>query len=538
MGPRIKIMLSPNLMLIAAGLGMTLVSSAARAQSPIVHTQQGYVQGIAPDANGIVSFKGIAYATPPVGALRWKPPQAAPAFSGVKSATQFGNVCISSDPASPDPSDSTYPQSEDCLTLNVWTPAPNIAAGLPVMVWIHGGGFQFSSSANPTYDGSLLATQNVVVVSMNYRLGVFGFLATPQLDGESGSSGAWGLQDQIAALKWVRSNIKQFGGDPSRVTIFGESAGAHSVGILLASPAARGTFNGAIIESGAYWDTDHGSIDSHPEALAKGAALAAKFPGQDLRTIPATVLNAATPYNNLSDPSVTNFAPSIDGQVLKSAPGSVFVQGKEINVPVLGGWNAAEYSAFPAQALLATPASAFYAAAATYFGQEALPTFMSLYPAENVATAEPSSLLLDGDMMIAEQTWSALSLHAQNHPAYAYHFTYTSPFSPIAGHTDEVPFVFGTMTSATDPSAPVSPADLQISRTMMSYWTNFARSGNPNGPGLPAWPAFQGGGSEVMILSNDPAAAPNPDFLRFQFIDGYRHKGVLPLAWRPLGNGY
>ncbi len=485
-----------------------------------------------------MSFKGVAYAAPPVGALRWRPPQPAPSIVGVQSATQFGNVCISATPVSPDTSDETYQQSEDCLTLNVWTPEISSSAAKPVMVWIHGGGFEFGSSADPTYDGSLLATHDVVVVSMNYRLGVFGFLASPQLDAESGSSGAWGFEDQIAALQWVHRNIRQFGGDPSRITIFGESAGSHSVGILLASPKARGLFKGAILESGAFWDTDHGSIDSHAEALAKGTTLAAMFPGQDLRTVPAAAINAATPYNDLSDPAITNFAPSIDGQVLTAAPGSLFVRGKEADVPVLGGWNASEFSAFPAQALLAAPAQVFYEGAARYFGQNAIPTLMTLYPEQDATNAEASSLLLDGDLMIAQQTWSGLSLHARKHPVYAYHFTYTSPLSPIAGHTDEVPFVFGTMTSSTVPGISVSPDDLRISQTMMSYWTNFAHNGNPNGPGLPNWPLYQGSEPAVMLLDADPAATLNPDLQRFQFIESYRKAGTLPHAWRTIGNGY
>ncbi len=509
------------------------------AQSPIVNTQYGFVQGASADTNGVTAFEGIRYAAPPVGDLRWKAPQPAPAIAGVETATAFGNVCISADPVSPDTSDETQPQSEDCLTLNVWSPSVSATAAKPVMVWIHGGGFQFGSSADPTYNGALLATKDVVVVSMNYRLGVFGFFATDSLDAEAGTSGAYGFLDQIAALKWVKANIRQFGGDPDRVTIFGESAGAHSVGILLASPLAKGLFSSAIIESGAFWDTDQGSIFSHAEALALGAQLGAKFPGQDLRSVPAEILNLATPYNNVTNAQINNFSPSIDGQVLTEAPGAVFQRAEELSVPLLGGWNEAEYVPFIPLAFLATPSSLFYAQAANLFGQRCMATFMDLYPEAGPATAEPSALQLDGDLVIAQQTWAALELHARRNKVFAYKFTYTSPTSPIAGHTDEVPFVFGTMHDASAPSVPgLTAGDLAISNTMMSYWANFAHTGDPNGPGLPEWPVYKNAASNIMLLSPSTGAAANPDVARFQFIESYRSRGVLPAPWRKLGVGY
>ncbi len=198
-----------------------MATGAAWAQPAPVSTTTGWVQGIAPNAQGVTAFKGIPYAAPPTGPLRWRPPQPMPPWAGIRTAASFGSACLAA-PAPGSAPVASSSQSEDCLTVNVWTPAPDGGAAKPVMVWLHGGGFQFGSSASSTYDGSNLAARGVVVVSLNYRLGVFGFLAHPAFDQEAGGSGAYGLQDQLAALRWVRQNIASFGGDPSRVTLFGE----------------------------------------------------------------------------------------------------------------------------------------------------------------------------------------------------------------------------------------------------------------------------------------------------------------------------
>lgn len=227
-------------------LGVVAPQAVMASTGVMVLTAAGFVQGAPPDAHGVTSFKGIPYAAPPVGALRWHPPQAPLAFNGMLQATAYGAACLAAPPAN------SPAQSEDCLTLNVWTPAPFTGAAKPVMVFLHGGGFEFGSGASPTYDGSVLATKDVVVVTINYRLGVFGFLAHPSLDAEAGGSGAYGLQDQQAVLRWVQQNIANFGGDPSNVTLFGESAGAHAVGILMASPLSPGLFSKAILQSGSY----------------------------------------------------------------------------------------------------------------------------------------------------------------------------------------------------------------------------------------------------------------------------------------------
>ena len=518
---------------VAVGAGV-LCAGVAQAQSVPVTIATGVVQGNSADANGVTAFKGIPYAAPPVGPLRWRPPAAPASLGGTRGAFNFGPSCISA--LAPNPST----QSEDCLTVNVWTPDLNPATPKAVMVWIYGGGFQFGSSADPRYDGSNLAAHDVVVVSLNYRVGVLGFLADSQLDAEQGMSGDYGLMDQVAALQWVKQNIAAFGGDPGRVTIFGESAGAHAVGMLLASPKTRGLIDGAILESGAFWDLGvTGSIATHAEADALGNAFAAKFAGQDLRAVDAFTVNAADPYPGTT--AAFPISPNLDGNFLTVSPGEAFARGLVPNVPLMAGWNAAEYFVFQAFALPHSTAAAFDAAAAQLIGSRCLPQFNALYPANTDAQATPSAFQFDGDSTISEQTWEALKdtrrPGAAN--AYAYNFTYTSPYSPIASHTAELPFVFGTVTTTRPTFAPggpaAGPADVQLSAQMQSYWTNFAKTGNPNGPGLPAWPAFTGIGGQVLDLKAAPAARANTDESRFLFLNSYRSHGRLPAAWRTLG---
>ncbi len=514
-----------------AAIAIVLATGAAQAQALPVMTTSGYVQGSPADANGVTSFKGIPYAAPPVGPLRWRAPEPAPQWAGVLPAFDYGHSCLAA--YQPDAS-----QSEDCLTVNVWTPALKPDVPKPVMVYIYGGGFEFGTSASPTLDGSRLATHDVVVVTLNYRLGVLGFLAAPQLDQESGTSGAWGLLDQLAALRWVKRNIASFGGDPKRVTVFGESAGAHAVGLLLASPKARGLIHGAIMESGAFWDSEHGSIATHDEALARGSDFVAKFPGQDIRSVDAATINAAAPWNFSIDPGVTAFAPSVDGNVLWASPAEVFARGQALNVPLLAGWNAAEYAPFTARALPFSTPQAFNDAAANLFGSRCLLPFQALYPATDATQAQASSYQLDGDLIIAEQVWELLTL-SRRHPraanVYAYNFTYTSPYSPVASHAADIPFVWGTMDAVPPRFAPPGAADQQFSDLVMAYWTNFAHNGNPNRPGLPFWPAYKGVGSQVMRLNAQSMAAPNTDEDRFRFVASYRSHGRLPEAWRTLG---
>ena len=306
-----------------------------------VQLQEGLIQGSPRDANGILAFKGIPYAQPPVGDLRWRSPRPATPWQGAINATQFGYTCWTSD-LTEEPA--FTPLSEDCLTLNIWTGAVSSTEKRPVMVWIYGGGFQFGGTATPVYNGENFAKLGVVLVTVNYRLGVFGFLAHPELDLEGSFSGNFGLQDQLFALKWVRANIAAFGGDPEDITLFGESAGAMSMGLLMSSPLAAGLFQKTILESGAYLDSEHGDLPTFIEARERGVAYQLSFGAtsiDELRALPAAKADPSS-WDDNTDPAVTEFEPSIDYNVLVDIPARIFDQGLQLHIPMLAGFNADE----------------------------------------------------------------------------------------------------------------------------------------------------------------------------------------------------
>jgi para-nitrobenzyl esterase len=500
----------------------------------VVELEAGAIRG-ARDDTGVLSFKGVPYAAPPIGDRRWRAPQPVAAWSGVRDATQFGARCLSAWEDDPTPAP---PQSEDCLTVNVWTAAAREDDALPVMVWIHGGGFQFGTSADPSTDGTRLAQRGVVVVSFNYRVGVLGFLAHPELDRE-GPSGNYGLQDQLAALRWVKTHIAKFGGDPGNVTVFGESAGAHAIGILLASPLAPGLMDRAIGQSGAFWDSEHGSLATLDEAHARGVAFAKRL-GADsitaLRAIPAETLNAQATWNFTQDPGITAFGPHVDGHVVLEVPAARYLRGEQLRIPLLAGWNDVEDLPFRSRALPHGTAQELRDAAQRTFGADRLPEFLVHYPADSDAQAQQSAAWLIGDLDISQQTWEWLELQrASGAPVFGYEFTFTSPYVPIASHLVDVPFVFGTMTPQliVGGDAPPGDADRALSDTIMGYWVNFATRGDPNGPGLPPWPAYGDQGA-LQQLSARVEASPSPRAARFRFLSSFRHEGVLPAAWRVL----
>ena len=452
------------------------------------------------------------------------------------SATDFGPRCPS--PAG-GPFQDANPASEDCLTANVWT-QPGIAhVKRPVMVWIHGGGFQFGSSREPTNDGARLAGKGVVVVSFNYRLGVLGFLAHPALDAEGTPSGDYGLQDQIKALRWVRANIAAFGGDPANVTVFGESAGAMSVGLLMTSPLARGLFDKAIAESGAFWDSEHGSLQTRAEAEARGKAFVARLGNGSigsLRALPAEKLIAGLGMGQHADPVTDSFSPSIDGYVLNASPGSVFTRGNAAKVPMLAGHNGAEDLIFRARALPHGSAAVFRGSASDVFGPERMAAFLAAYPADTDRAAAESADALIGDMAIAQQSWALLQMQARasGRPVYGYEFNHSSAYSPKPIHGAEMDFVFGTLRPQrmAKPDAAPDARDREIADQMTSYWTNFAKSGNPNGPGLPAWPVYDPETPRVLEFAAATSATSEAHTQRYRFLEGFRTTGRLPDRWR------
>ncbi|MBC8153616.1 MAG: carboxylesterase family protein, partial [Bacteroidetes bacterium] len=416
--------------------------------------------------------------------------------------------------------------------------ATTSADKIPVMVWVHGGGFEFGLSADPVNDGAGLAARQVVVVSVNYRLGVFGFLAHDDLDTEGSPSGNFGLQDQLAALYWVRANIVRFGGDPGNVTLFGQSAGAHSVGLLMTSPLARGLFHRAIGESGAFWDSEHGSVSTAAEARTRGRALATRLADgsiDKLRAIPAEQLQRETEWNFNLDPGSTAFAPSIDSYVLPGTPADIFAKGHQMNVPLLAGWNGDEGAIYLSRALPHTSTDAFRAAAIGQFGEQDGAELLAIYSVKSDADAKNAAQTLVGDLIISEQTWEWLQLHQRtgHSPVYGYQFDYHSPYCPVPIHTSEMSFVFGTLgPQMLAPTVQPGERDRELADQTMTYWVNFARTGNPNGAGLPVWPTYDAGTPVVMQFADTTGAAAESGTEQFRFLQTFRTKGRLPESWR------
>ena len=482
--------------------------------------------------DGILSFKGIPYAAPPVGALRWHAPMPAPKWDGVRDASAFGASCLS---AWKDDREPGLRRSEDCLTTNVWTGAGAASERRPVMVWLHGGGFQFGTGASRQFEGTPLARKGVVLVTLNYRVGVLGFLAHTALDRE-GPSGDYGLQDQLAALRWVKANIAQFGGDLANVTLFGESAGAHATGILMASPLAKGLFHKAIGQSGAFWDGPYGPLEDRHDAHARGTAFVERHGGgsiEALRALPAEKLNAAALWDFSTNPAETAFSPNVDGYVVPVEPPARFARGKQMHIPLLAGWVQDEGYPFDALGLPHRTAVEFRGAAQAMFGRKRMAEFLKLYPAATDEQANLSANALAGDIVIGEQVWKWLEWQRRTaRPVYGYKFTYTSPYTPTAAHITDVPFVFGTLTpqfiigSRTPPAA----VDRAFSDQVMSYWVNFAARGDPNGPGLPLWPKFGAKGT-IQELGQTIGLRENDQSARFGFISSFRKRGLLPARW-------
>ncbi|RIA46983.1 carboxylesterase type B [Hephaestia caeni] len=475
--------------LVAAG---AFVPMAVAGDRPVVHAPAGTVSG--ETRGGIRVFKGLPYARPPVGDARWKPPAPPAPWQGVRDARSFGPACVQpkSRPGSIYAED--YPaMSEDCLTLNVW--APEHANAAPVFVWIHGGSLVTGSGSEAMYDGTKLAKEGMIVVTINYRLGVLGYLAHPGLSAESPDhvSGNYGLLDQIEALKWVKANIGAFGGDPDNVTIAGESAGALSVMYLLASPAARGLFAKAIAES-AYMITTPDlrekrfGVDS---AEAAGEALATKLGAADVAALRA--MDAETLINEAPK---TGYLPwgTIDGRILPRQLVDTFDRGEQARVPLIAGFNSGEIRSLRFL-LPPKPASAaeYEAKIRTGYGDLA-DTFLGFYPA---ASLDESMLATTRDAMYG---WTAERLvrkqAALGVPAYLYIFDHGYPAADNLGlhafHASELPYVFGT-TDRMPPRWPKVPrysADLKLSEAMRGYWASFARSSVPKAADQPDWTAF------------------------------------------------
>ena len=506
-----------------------LLGAPAGAQVADANVTGGRVTGVV--ANGIASFKGIPFAAPPVGALRWKTPQPVKPWTSVRQATAYGPSCMQ-DPGFARLFGAAPNLSEDCLYLNVWSPAKTPGASLPVMVWIYGGGFVGGMTGIPAYDGTRLAEKGVVLVSVAYRLGVFGFLAHPDLSRESGKgSGNYGLQDQIAGLQWVKANIAKFGGDPARVTIFGESAGGIAVSMLAASPAAKGLFQRAISESGGNFGPprfdNEGGVNVPPLKVAEatGQSFLSKLGAQDIkaaRELPAEKVQAA-----LGPGLQAAFWPVFDGDVLPGDQYELYQAQRFNDTPVLIGTNSDEGALFARPGM--TPAL-FESQIRQGYGKQA-DAVLAAYPHATDAEAAKAGKDIFRESAFAWHTWAWAMLQTQKGKgkAYVYYFDHRTPQSPNgAGHGSEIGYVFRNLDVPLIGSAgPVTPRpeDRKMSDLMSSYWVNFATKGDPNGPGLPAWPAFSASAQTAMHFDAQPGARPVPNMVQIQALDGY-------FAWR------
>ena len=489
-----------------------LTPPVAAKDSAIVRTPHGALAGqLLEDGSRI--FRGIPYAAPPVGEARWRAPLPVANWEGVRDATKFGPACIQpkSSPTSIYASDPAE-TSEDCLTLNIWSPRASRKA--PVMLWLHGGSLVSGYGSSPFFDGARLAREGVVVVTLNYRLGVFGFLAHPALSGESPhhASGNYGLLDQIEALKWVRGNIALFGGDPDNVTIFGESAGALSVMYLLASPLAEGLFHKAIAQSPYMVPTPE--LQRQAYGLMSGEEIGLKVAEKlgasgikALRAIDADTLNAL-PSQGGPVPQAT-----VDGWFLRKQLVDVFDAGEQARVPLIAGFNSGEIRSLRALAPPAPPSASTYEAAIRAQYGDLAARYLALYPATGLAD---NILAAARDAIYG---WSAERLVAKQAgrdvPAYLYYFDHSYPASDAlelgAFHASEVPYMFGAagtdaMLPARWPRPPVDAAERRLSDAMLGYWTSFAKRGYPSAPGEQIWRPY-GEGRAYMAFRGRPVAS-------------------------------
>lgn len=496
------VVLALLLIVVAAGPRSQAESHAARLGDTVT-TEQGPIRGEVLGAT--VAFRGVAYAAPPVGPLRWSPPQPAATHTDVLDATEFGSSCAQLGVGG------ALVGGEDCLTLNVWAPGDERSAPYPVMLFIHGGGNVTGASSDLLYNGrSLSEAGPVVVVTINYRLGPLGFLAHPLLtaeDTEHQSSGNYGLLDQLAALEWVQRNIEAFGGDPANVTIFGESAGGRDVLNLVASPLGAGLFHKAIVESGAplllptpLHDSD-GEVES-AEAFGERLATALGCPdGACLReATPDELLRAIPPDETLFNFQSYVYGPNVDGYVLPASIASVLAAGEQNDVPLMIGTNKNEAQFFITTIALATEQQ-YEAAVEARFGENA-PAVLARYPVSDYGSPRAAFEALVTDLIFLTPARTASRLVAPAQPkTYVYQFTHAIKAFENFGafHGLELPFVFANFERF---PVPPTKKDRKLSRRMQGYWTNFAATGDPNGRGLPTWPAYTNEGDTSVALDS------------------------------------
>jgi para-nitrobenzyl esterase len=503
---------------------MFITGCGTRLQPGMVKIDDGIIQGTSED--GLMVYRGIPFAAPPVGDLRWKAPQPVAKWEGVKQADKFA----------PGPMQAGNPpsgKSEDCLYLNVWTPAKSANDRIPVFVWIYGGGFGGGATSETNYSGENLAKKGVVLVSIAYRVGLMGFYANPELSAESPNhvSGNYGLLDMIAGLQWIQKNIAAFGGDPNKVTIFGESAGGIAVSMLCASPIAKGLFHGAISESGGSFGT--------PRATTT-------YPGENQKRLADAERDGVTYMNNAGAASISELRkiaadklppsrgnwPIIDGFVIPDNQYNLYSAGKYNDTPILVGYNSDEGLSFSS----AKTPEAYIEGVKTRYGKFA-DDLLKAYPFPAASKTIPKTARdLSRDIAFGWHTWiwSRLQSQTGKSKVFLYYFDQHPDYpadSPQAGygspHGQDVQYVFKHL-DKTNPQ--ITQTDLDLSESMATYWTNFAKFGDPNGENLPVWPAFSDANPTVMYLGPTPHTGPVASVESLKVIDAY-------FAWRRTPEG-
>lgn len=520
-----------------ASVGPAQHSPSGARDTEVLRLADGAVSGLLSADGAVRSYKGIPFAAAPVGPLRWRPPQPVAPWRGVLRADRYGAACIQS----AIPADSIMRQfsfaappecalAEDCLYLNVWAPAAVPDGGLPVIVWVYGGGHRFGSGSHPVSDGEHLARKGVIVISVNYRVGALGYLAHPALTAEGGGSGNYASMDVLAALRWVRTNSAAFGGDPDRVTLFGQSAGAAHVAVLMASAQARGLFQRAIVHSSGRFDG--GLMGAPMRTLAESEAIGSAM----LDALGAHSLEQmrALPAEQLLGGARGIWGPIVDGALLARPVDEVFGAGGQMPIPLLAGYTGDESAAYPMPELQTSAGFDVFAQAT--FGTRAA-DFLALYPHADDAQALASSYLVRRDMGFAWQAWRFATLQATTTGAsvYMFNFLRRPPLPDAAFHEPTPPGGFGAYHGAelwyafdNLDTLPWSwhAADRALADTMARYWVGFAREGAPVAPGLPHWPRFDGASAATMRLGEGdapavPARPVNEAALDF-FLDYYQ----------------
>ncbi|MCC8409999.1 carboxylesterase family protein [Mucilaginibacter sp. UR6-1] len=498
-----------NIFLLLLMIGI----SPAFAQNPQVKTANGLLEGVT-EASGIRSYKGIPFAQPPVGDLRWKAPQPLQNWMGVRKADKFGPQAMQRFIFS-DMLFRSNGKSEDCLYLNVWTPAKKGNEKLPVLVYFYGGGFVAGDGSELRYDGESMAQKGIVSITVNYRLGVFGFMAHPELTAESPNhaSGNYGLLDQHAALEWVKKNIAAFGGDPSKVTIAGESAGSMSVSAQMASPLSKGLFSGAICQSGAIL----GNLTPTPHEQAeqmgvKFATTTGATTLADLRKIPADKL--------LELSGNARFAHIIDGYFLTEKPEATFAAGRQMNVPLLAGWTSAEVG-YQGVLGMHPPTLAIYKDAIQTLYPDNAAKILEAYPAATDSEVKQVATQLASDRFIAYSTWKIVDMHSKSGKknVYRYLFSQKRPDTTLIGapHASDIEYSLGNLPLIK--AFKWTPADYKASQITQDYFANFIKTGNPNGKGLPVWNEVKSGKPPVQVLAAETVAKPDDTAKRYALMD-------------------